>query len=286
MESPSPFTRSPAEQNIAGKKTFVLGALVKGLGTKYLGAILAFGFICCVIFSWWYFSLQVSEFILPSPEKVLERTIDLLFGQGAVHTWTSMVRIVISVTIAVTIGAMLVFLVRLFPLCDAIVSNVILPFLNSVPALGWAILGVVWFGVGDVAVVLVVTLILVPFAMVNLFEGMKALDPGLIEMGRSFSRSRLQVLIKIQAPLLLPYVFASVRLAFSVGWKVALIAEFFGAQSGLGLVMNRARQFFDTPTVFATIFVVLIIIVVFETLFFAPVSRYFSRRAGFQEAQT
>jgi NitT/TauT family transport system permease protein len=286
MNSPSPFSRSSSERKVAKKQRVVFGTLVNGLGERHLGTVLAIGFICCIIVLWWYFSLQLSEFILPPPIKVLERTMDLLFGQGAIHTWTSMARIVISVAIAVTIGAMLVFLVRLMPLSNVLISNVILPFLNSVPALGWAILGVVWFGVGDVAVVLVVTLILVPFTMVNLFEGMKALDPGLIEMGRSFSRSRLQVLIKIQVPLLLPYVFASVRLAFSVGWKVALIAEFFGAQSGLGLVMNRARQFFDTPTVFATIFVVLIIIVVFETFLFAPVSRYFSRRAGFQEMQT
>ncbi|NED53302.1 ABC transporter permease subunit, partial [Micromonospora aurantiaca] len=90
-------------------------------------------------------------------------------------------------------------------------------------------------------------------------EGKRALDPGLLEMGRSFTRSRVRVLFSIELPLLVPYIFAAARLSFSVGWKVALIAEFFGSQTGLGLVMNRARQSFDSPTVFATIVVVLVI---------------------------
>jgi NitT/TauT family transport system permease protein len=229
---------------------------------------------------WWWASRTAAPITLPPPDQVLARVRELFIGSEASHTWTSMARILIAVLLALVVGSALVFLARLMPVTEALVSGVILPFLNSVPALGWAILGVIWFGVGNVAVVFVVTLILVPFCMVNMWEGMRGMDTGLQEMGRSFTRSKRKLLTRIQVPLLMPYVLASLRLSFSVGWKVALIAEFFGAESGLGLVMNRARQSLDTATVFATIVVVLIIVVAVERLVFEPASKYFARRSG------
>jgi NitT/TauT family transport system permease protein len=233
------------------------------------------------LLAWWWAAAQnASDLTLPAPDKVAAKTVDLLVGDLAVHTWTSMIRIVVALVLALILGGALVFLARLVPATRIVVEEQILPFLNSVPALGWAILGVFWLGVGDVAVVLVVTLILMPFAMVNMAEGLRSLDPGLLEMGHSFTRSRFRVLSRIQFPLLMPYVFAAVRLSFSVGWKVALIAEFFGARTGLGLIMNRARQNFDSATVFATIVVVLIIVLIVERLMFDPLSRMFARASG------
>ncbi|TRW45830.1 ABC transporter permease [Georgenia yuyongxinii] len=233
-----------------------------------------------VLAVWWWVAQSASPLTIPQPVDVARRTVDLMFTAESTHTWTSMVRILVAVVLALAIGSGLVFLARLVPVTESLVTKALLPFLNSVPALGWAILGVIWFGVGNSAVIVVVTLILIPFCMVNMWEGMRNLDTGLQEMARSFTRSRTKMLFRIQVPLLMPYVLAAIRLSFSVGWKVALIAEFFGAQSGLGLVMNRARQSFDTPTVFATIVVVLVIVTVVERLVFDPVSQMFARRSG------
>ena len=233
-----------------------------------------------VLALWWFASQNVAPFILPDPFRVFQATGELLWGQYAGDTWTSGARILISVVLAVLLGGLLVFVAALVPITERLVGNRILPFFNSVPALGWAILGVIWFGIGNFAVVFVVTAIIIPFCMVNLWEGMRALDPELREMGRSFTRRRLRILAWIEAPLLLPYLFAAARLSFSVGWKVALIAEFFGASAGLGLVMNNARQNFDSETVFATIMVVLIVVTVAERLIFDPLARWFAVRAG------
>lgn len=229
---------------------------------------------------WWWTAQRTSSLTIPQPVDVLQRSVDLLVTSESMHTWTSLIRILTAVILALVAGSGLVFMARLLPVTESLVTKALLPFFNSVPSLGWAILGVIWFGVGNEAVIIVVTLILIPFCMVNMWEGMRNLDPGLQEMARSFSRSRAKLLLRIQVPLLMPYVLAAVRLSFSVGWKVALIAEFFGAQSGLGLLMNRARQSFDTPTVFASIVVVLVIVTVVERFVFDPLSQMFARRSG------
>ena len=69
-------------------------------------------------------------------------------------------------------------------------------------------------------------------------------------------------------------------MAFGVGFKVALIAEFFGAEEGLGLILNRARQSFNPPLVWASILVVVVIVVVVERAVFRPLSLLIARRSG------
>lgn len=273
-------TKQPTVSRVTPESAAALRPRRLGARQGRAGVVVAVAVPLLLVVWWWWASRTATPLDLPPPSVVLRRTLDLLVGATAFHTWTSMLRIVVAVVLALLIGSALVLVARLLPVTQTLIGAEVLTFLNSVPALGWAILGVIWFGVGDVAVVAVVTLILIPFCMVNVWEGMRNLDPGLLEMGRSFTRSNRRVLARIQAPLLVPYLFAAVRLSFSVGWKVALIAEFFGAQAGLGLVMNRARQSFDTATVFASIVVVLIIVTIFERALFDPLSRMFARRVG------
>lgn len=256
------------------------GSDAKARGQRMLSPALANGAPVAFLLAWWVIAQRVPPYILPDPIDVAEATANLLVGSDMVHTYTSFVRVLIAVLLSLLMGGLLVMMANLLPATEALVGNRILPFLNSIPSLGWAIIGVVWFGVSNLAVIFVLTAILLPFCMVNLWEGTRAIDRGLIEMGRSFTRSRWAVLRRIELPLLMPYVFAAVRLSFSVGWKVALIAEFFGARRGLGLVMNRARQNFDTPLLFAAIVVVLIIVFIFERLVFDRVGKAFALRTG------
>jgi NitT/TauT family transport system permease protein len=250
---------------------------------RIVSLMLANGVPLLVLLFWWWIARRSPAFIIPAPFDVLRTTGRLLYGDMAIHTYTSFVRIIIAVLLAMGLGGSFVFMVRLLPVTQKLVGDRLVPFLDSVPALGWAILGVIWFGLGHTAVVFVVTAVLLPFALVNLWEGMRAIDPDLREMGLSFTRQRLRILSMIEIPLLMPYIFAALRLSFSVGWKVALIAEFFGSEAGLGLVMNRGRQLYDTSTVFATIVTVLVIVTVVERFVFEPLGKWFAKRTGTDE---
>ena len=242
--------------------------------------LLANGVPLAALLTWWWVSQNASPLEVPNPVDVAEGAWDLMFGSGASETYISFARIVVSVALAMVIGALLVTIAQLLPVTDKLIGQRIIPFINSVPALGWAILGVIWFGVGNLAVVFVVTLILVPFTLVNLWQGLQALDRDLREMGHSFTRTRWRVLRRIEVPLLAPYALAAARLSFAVGWKVAIIAEFFGAEAGLGLVMNQARQMLDTTTVFAAIVVVMIFVVAIDRLVFDQLAKRLAVKSG------
>lgn len=252
---------------------------------KTASATIANAFLVAAFLAWYFGSLVTEEYLLPGPGAVLQDVRTLLFGDLAAQTYTSFLRVLISVAIALVLGAILVFAAILAPVLESLIGGRILPLLNSIPSLGWAIVGVVWLGVSDSAVVFIEAAILLPFCMVNLWEGVRSMDRDALEMGRSFTRKRYRVVHRIELMLLVPYVLAATRLSFSIGWKLALIAEFFGAETGLGIVMNNARQQFDTPMLFATIVVVIIFVFVFEQGVFQPISKAFSRRMGTGAAQ-
>ncbi|HWI30812.1 MAG TPA: ABC transporter permease subunit [Microbacterium sp.] len=247
---------------------------------KWGSFALANGIPLLILLAWALAAPGQPAYLLPAPLDVAEDVVQLTVGPLAFETLTSFARIIVALVISMLIGGGLVLLTQLMPVFNGVVSHRLLPLLNAVPSVGWAILGVIWLGVSDAAVIFVVALIILPFSMVTLREGLKAIDPDLREMGRSFTRSRLSVFGRIEFTLLLPYVLAAARLSFSVGWKVAIIAEFFGAEAGIGLVMNQARQTFDTSMVFATIIVIAMIVYVVDTFVFEALSNYVSRRMG------
>ena len=95
-------------------------------------------------------------------------------------------------------------------------------------------------------------------------------------MARSFTRNRLRVLFKITLPLLAPYLLSALRIAYGVGWKIALVAELFGTESGMGFLLQQAQSVADATTVFATCLAIVIIFWIGEKLIIDPLSRTFS----------
>ena len=230
--------------------------------------------VVLIILGWYFYSLQVPEFVMPNPVDVFLLTLRL-FGDPEVmtHTYVSLLRVLAAVTLAMTIGAVIVTLGRRVPLFEFFVSDRVIPLFNSFPAVGWIILGVIWFGVGDFSVLFVETVILLPFCMINLWEGTRDIDKEMLEMARSFTRRRFVVLRKVVIPLLFPYILAALRLSYGVGWKVALLTELFGAEQGIGYLMNVARQDFDTPLIFATIMVIIVLVYVVDKYVFQVVQK-------------
>ena len=138
----------------------------------------------------------------------------------------------------------------------------------------------IWFGVSSATVVFSISVVLLPFAIVNLREGLLALDRELIEMGHSFGRARWRNFVAIVVPALLPFAAATLRIMFGVAWKVALTAELFGGSRGLGYMINIARQDYDTATIFTVILFIVFAVYLADRVLFAPLERYTSRQFG------
>jgi NitT/TauT family transport system permease protein/sulfonate transport system permease protein len=242
--------------------------------TGLLARLIAEGAIVLFVGLWWLTARGLPDYVLPGPVVVAERVIRLFVDPAFLgHTLTSAARVVGSVLLATALGLVLALLAERVPIAAHAVHRRLMPLLNAFPSVAWAILAVIWFQVSNLSVMFVQVMILIPFCLVNVAEGLRAIDAEIVEMGRSFTRSRWRLLRRVVLPLLLPYIMAAIRMAYGIGWKIALVSELFGARSGLGALMLRAQISADAATVFATCLVIVIISLAGERLVIEPLAR-------------
>lgn len=247
--------------------------------TRLLARGVAEGMLVAILLVWHFAAQTMPEFVLPGPLPVALRIVELFTDPVYLeHVVASALRVVLAVTLATALGTALAFLPRSLPVSTEIVHGRILPLLSAFPSVGWAILAVIWFGPSNGTIVFVMTMILTPFCLVNVSEGLRELDAETLEMAKSFTRRRWPVFFKITLPLLTPYVVAALRIAYGIGWKIALVAELFGAESGLGFLLQQAQGLADAVTVFGTCIAIVLIFWLGEKLVIAPLARRFDRR--------
>ena len=125
---------------------------------------------------------------------------------------------------------------------------------QSVPILALAPLLDIWFGGGLLARVLVCALIVFfPIAIATMV-GIRSADPLLAEMLRSLGATPGQLTARLEIPSALPVIFGGLRVGVTLAVIGAVVAEWAGASSGLGVLINIANQgLFDTPLMFVAL---------------------------------
>ena len=184
----------------------------------------------------------------------------------------SLQRYAIGLVIGVPIGGALGLVIGSSRWARGLFNDTVLVLL-ALPAVVWAFLASLWFGLSSEGPVLAVILTAVPFVAVNLAAGVRNIDPGLIEMSRSYGVPAARRLVHLLLGGTLPSAFTGVRLAFMTGWNSLLIVEWFGATSGVGW---RARFWYDAlryPGFVAWIFLFVILITLLDRLLLSPLER-------------
>ena len=183
---------------------------------------------------WQIISLFFLPVVLPGPVTLAERIV-ALYSDPATYAVVaqSLARILEGFAISMIIGTAFGLLMGLQRDVEIFFDSWIMVLL-TVPAVCWAFLSVLWFGLSEAAPILTIVLIVFPFVVMNIWEGTKAMDRDLLQMGSVYKADRRLMLRKVLIPQLMPYIFSSLRIALSLSWKIALVAEAFGTGSGVG----------------------------------------------------
>jgi NitT/TauT family transport system permease protein len=242
-------------------------------------AILAHLFTLAMVLLWWGYSTIVPAYQLPGPWPVARRIARFLTDPlDMIQLGLSLMHVSVAIACAFVIGCGLAALAHYVTPLRLLIDGRLTPFLNAFSGIGWLFIAMLWFGLNDLTVIFAVTLILVPFTVINVRTGLQELDSDLLELGRSLTPNAARRVLKLVVPLLLPYLFAALRTSFGVSWKVVLTAELFGGNAGVGYLLNVARQEFDTETIFAIIFFILMFVAAAEIILFRPIQRRLNRR--------
>src|SRR3546814_8341877 len=117
--------------------------------------------------------------------------------------------------------------------------------------------------------------ILIPFCLINIDQGFRAIDRELIEMGRSFTRKPTRIWSLITLRLLAPFILAAIKISYGIAWKIALVSELLGAPNGLGYLMLRAQSTAETVTFLSVCFAIVSIFMLGDKFVLTPLEKRF-----------
>jgi len=119
---------------------------------------------------WVAYSSVVESYVMPGPWLVLSRLGQVLTDLHEIkHMFYSFGHIISAVVISFITGTALAFLAHYGLVFRLMVHGRLSPFLNSFSGVGWTFLAIIWFGISDVTVVFVISMVLVPFAIIIFF---------------------------------------------------------------------------------------------------------------------
>ncbi len=194
------------------------------------------------------------EYMLPSPRQVVEAMIKD-FPLLMKHAWTTLYEAFVGLGIGVLAG----FLVSLLMDSSSVIYKALYPILvmtQTVPTVAIAPLLVLWMGYGTAPkITLIVIAGFFPIA-VNLLDGYKAVDEDLLRLMKSMGATKWQVFRHVKFPGSMSYFFAGLRISVSYSIVGAVISEWLGGFSGLGVYMTRVKKSFSYDKMFAVIFMI------------------------------
>ncbi|MBC2607932.1 ABC transporter permease [Pelagicoccus albus] len=192
---------------------------------------------------------QISELVLPRPSQVFTALIDYWSGILP-HAYQTLYTTLLGFALGVICGLFLGVAIG----SSRLVYDTGYPLLvgiSSVPKVAVVPIFVLWFGAGSVPAILTAMIICVFPIVVNVATGIANVEPELIDVMRAMKASRREILWNVSLPRSLPYFFASLKVAITLAFVGAVVAETVASNKGIGNMMMIASSSFNVPLVFA-----------------------------------
>ncbi len=188
----------------------------------------------------------ISSRTLAPPSQVLA-SFYRLTADGALqqHLLVSLGRVAKGMAFAILIGGSLAVIAGLSRLGEYIIDAP-MQMLRTLPVLALIPLFIIWFGIGELPKVALVTVAATFPIYLTLYAGIRGVDPKLVEVARVLRLSRTQLIRHIILPAALPTALVGLRYSLGISWLILVAAEQVNANSGIGYLMNDARDFMRT----------------------------------------
>ncbi len=191
----------------------------------------------------------LSSRVLPAPLDVLQATWTLaVSGELWEHVRISAVRALTGLAIGGGLGLVLGLLTGSVRQAETLLDTSV-QMLRNIPALALIPLVILWFGIDEAAKLFLIAVSVFFPIYLNTFHGIRSVDPGLIEMGRTYGLSRWQLYRQIVLPGALSSILVGLRFSLGLMWVILIVAETISAQSGIGYLTMNAREFLQTDVV-------------------------------------
>lgn len=224
----------------------------------------------CLVLCFWLAVWQViylavgQDILVASPAQVLNRIVVLGTNSsfwGAIGV--SCIRILAGFFLALLAGGLLAVAACRIPGMLRLISP-LLTVIKATPVTSFILLALIWFTTNKLPVFTTYLMVL-PLVFGNLFEGIRAVDPLLLEMADIFRLPPGKRLMKLYAPSLRPYFLAACSTGLGFAWKAGIAAEIIARPSrAIGSEIYQAKIHLETADVFAWTAVLILLSLLIE----------------------
>jgi sulfonate transport system permease protein len=224
-----------------------LGEFITGLGRR----LLPWAVPVALIVFWQIASSQgwLSTRVLPAPAEVVKAAWRLaVSGELWTHVKVSAGRALAGLAIGGGLGLALGLLTGSVRFFETLLDSTI-QMVRNIPALALIPLVILWFGIDESAKLFLISVSVFFPIYLNTFHGIRNVDQGLIEMGRTYGLSRGQLYAQVILPGALSSILVGLRFSLGLMWVILIVAETISAQAGIGYLTMNAREFLQTDVV-------------------------------------
>ncbi|AYD22560.1 ABC transporter permease [Clostridioides difficile] len=208
-----------------------------------------------------------SDYILPSPEKVYSTFLNMISdGSIFINVYASMKRVLIGFAISTAIGVPLGIFFGIYSGVYEYFKSLI-NFLRNTPPLALIPMLILWFGIGEESKIIIIVLASFFPIFTSTLKGIKNCDSKLIEVGRVFEFSKLQIIFKIIIPNAILDIAVGLKLALGYSFRAIIGAELVAASSGIGYLISDGKEMSRTDVVIVGIIVIGLLGIITDYIF-------------------
>ncbi|MCC6196416.1 MAG: ABC transporter permease [Burkholderiales bacterium] len=214
----------------------------------------------------------INPALVPTPGAVADKFLTLARDRLPEDVWVSTRRVFLGVTLGILCAVPVGFVLGWYRETRRFIDP-LLNFFRALPPIALIPLVIVYFGIGELAKVVILFYASFFAGVIVMYEGIAQISPIYVRVARTLGARDDEIFLKVIVPLAVPHMLTALRVALGVAWATLVASELIAAQTGLGSLIQNAASFFQLDTIYVGI-----ICIGFIALFMDLVLRAVARR--------
>ncbi|MNN42359.1 putative aliphatic sulfonates transport permease protein SsuC [compost metagenome] len=199
----------------------------------------------------------IDKWMLPSPVDITREAAANTAGLWD-HTLATLRLIFLGFVIGTLVGLIVAFVLHNIPILKSSLYPLVI-LSQNIPTIALAPLLMVWFGFGILPKIIVITLVCFFPVAVAAMDGLRGTDRTMMNYMQMIGASKIDIFRKLEIPSAIPSILSGVKIAATYSVMGAVIAEWIGADKGIGYYMMLQKSSFRTDRIFVAIAIIVIL---------------------------
>jgi ABC-type nitrate/sulfonate/bicarbonate transport system permease component len=215
--------------------------------------------IVVTLLAWEWFGRQIEPLFMSYPTAIASAAVEMVrSGELLEALQESLLTLVLGFLCASVLGAGLGLFIGRYRTVEA-ATDWLVNALYATPLVAVIPLAILWFGLGFTAKLFIVIILAIFPVLINTASGVRNVSQQLIDVGIAFAATERQLFTKFILPAALPYMMTGLRLGIGRAIIGMVVAEFFTALTGLGALIVKYGNQFDTAAMFVPLLVLMLL---------------------------